>query len=246
MTTVRMGPTRNAGSVNTKMIAANGSKKMTALENLSVNQLVANETKNITAAVVGNGTTRSSINIDALKATGMTVYGCNAFYRDYAPNFVLPDFLVAIDEKIIAEIQASDFPKERFINPPEDEKWEPIEIHWNRAHGGNNWQPQRARSNAGVNAIREAIKHGHKSILIVGFDSMAADPQQRLTNVYDGTPCYGLDTRATPEDSLKRLDYIFWVCDQNRDVTFFFAFPFNIRAYIPTLHNVHRINLGTM
>ena len=48
-----------------------------------------------TAFVLGNGTSRTSIDHTQLKLKG-TVYGCNALYREFDP-----DFLIAVDAKNI-------------------------------------------------------------------------------------------------------------------------------------------------
>ena len=51
-----------------------------------------------TAFVLGNGTSRKSIDLNQLKEHG-TVYGCNALYREFNP-----DYLVAVDAKMVIEI----------------------------------------------------------------------------------------------------------------------------------------------
>ena len=51
------------------------------------------------AFVLGNGVSRKSIDPHALKLHGKT-YGCNALFRTFAP-----DYLVAVDTKMIMEIQ---------------------------------------------------------------------------------------------------------------------------------------------
>ena len=48
-----------------------------------------------TAFIIGNGGTRRSFPLDILRGHG-TIYGCNALYRDFEP-----DFLVAIDAGMI-------------------------------------------------------------------------------------------------------------------------------------------------
>ena len=50
-----------------------------------------------TAFVLGNGTSRSPINVEDLTPIGNT-YGCNALYRSFAP-----DYLIAVDVKMILE-----------------------------------------------------------------------------------------------------------------------------------------------
>jgi hypothetical protein len=58
---------------------------------------------NKTAFVLGNGTSRKSIDLQNLKKYGL-VYGCNALYREYQP-----DYLVAVDTKMILEINQAGY-----------------------------------------------------------------------------------------------------------------------------------------
>jgi hypothetical protein len=51
-----------------------------------------------TAFVIGNGTSRSTIDIDKLHNHGI-VFGCNGLYRQHTP-----DYLIAVDVKMILEI----------------------------------------------------------------------------------------------------------------------------------------------
>jgi len=183
-----------------------------------------------------------------LKGKGK-VFGCNALYRDYVEqDYVLPDYLVAIDNPIIAEIEKSDFPKERFLNPPEDEKWEPVELHWKRSVAPG-WSPARPRSNAGMNAIQEAIKKGYTTIFIFGFDFLAVSEDVATSNVYDGTACYGLETRANIYDTRNRMKYLGWMIEQNPKVKFRFCYPDEIikkGIYTPEADNVEVLNFNDL
>jgi len=183
-----------------------------------------------------------------LKGKGK-VFGCNALYRDYVEqDYVLPDYLVAIDNPIIAEIEKSDFPKERFLNPPEDEKWEPVELHWKRSVAPG-WSPARPRSNAGMNAIQEAIKKGYTTIFIFGFDFLAVSEDVATSNVYDGTACYGLETRANIYDTRNRMKYLGWMIEQNSKVKFRFCYPDEIikkGIYTPEADNVEVLNFNDL
>jgi hypothetical protein len=165
-----------------------------------------------TAFIIGNGTSRKGFDLTRLKPYG-TIFGCNALYRDY-PDHSIPDFLVSIDDGIIAEIEGSDFPSKRFIVPPMDERWEPSECNIGRP-----------RSNAGVNAMREAIKMGHDQLICLGFDFLIADRDQSVSNVYDGTDNYGMEVRARAEDNPGRVNYLQWLVRSNPDVDFIFIFP---------------------
>jgi hypothetical protein len=165
-----------------------------------------------TAFIIGNGTSRKGFDLTRLKPYG-TIFGCNALYRDY-PDHSIPDFLVSIDDGIITEIEHSDFPSKRFIVPPMDERWEPSECNIGRP-----------RSNAGVNAMREAIKMGHNQLICLGFDFLIADAAQSVSNVYDGTDNYGMEVRANANDNPGRINYVAWLTNTNPDVDFIFIFP---------------------
>jgi hypothetical protein len=165
-----------------------------------------------TAFIIGNGTSRKDFDLTRLKPYG-TIFGCNALYRDFFDNSI-PDFLVAIDDGIIAEIEGSDFPSKRVIIPPIDERWEPAECNIGRP-----------RSNAGMNAMREAIKMDYNQLICLGFDFLIQDDKQLLSNMYDGTQNYGPSTRASAADNPGRVNYLQWLVSKNPDVDFIFIFP---------------------
>jgi len=82
------------------------------------------------------------------RASG-TIFGCNALYREFDKY----DYLVSIDKTFQTIIEANDevFGKDdRIIFPPPDECWEDLE-----------YSPNRRRSNAGMNAMLEAIERGY-------------------------------------------------------------------------------------
>jgi len=164
-----------------------------------------------TAFIIGNGTSRKGFDLKRLKPYG-TIYGCNALYRDFADNSV-PDFLVAIDDGIITEIEGSDFPSKRFIVPPIDERWEPAECNISRP-----------RSNAGMNAMREAIKAGYNQLICMGFDFLVNENNQLLSNMYDGSQNYGPETRANAADNPGRVKYLQWLVHKHPEVHFIFIF----------------------
>ena len=165
-----------------------------------------------TAFIIGNGTSRKGFDLTRLKPYG-TVFGCNALYRDF-PDYSLPDFLVSIDDGIITEIEHSDFPSKRFIVPPIDERWEPAECNIGRP-----------RSNAAMNAMREAIKMEYNQLICLGFDFLIQDDKQLLSNMYDGTQNYGPETRANAADNPGRVNYLQWLVAKNPEVDFIFIFP---------------------
>ena len=173
------------------------------------------------AFIIGNGLSRKDFNLNRLVGQGCT-FGCNALYRDFTP-----DYLVAIDDKIIEEITQSDYPMNRFIVPPNEEQYEPAEHN-----------PNRPRSNAGMNACFEAIKKDFKTLFLFGFDFILED-QISVKNIYDGSNCYGPETRANYNDNSNRAKYFDYMAKKNPDVNFKFVLPRDIGI----IHNINSSNV---
>lgn len=157
------------------------------------------------AFIVGNGVSRVGFTLETLKGQG-TVYGCNALYRDFDP-----DWLVAIDDKIITEIEHSNFPSSKFFAPPEDRRYEPAD-----------YRVPRARNNAGMVAMELAIEHGQERLFCLGFDFLIQN-EEALSNVYDGTNAYGPETRARAADNVNRFKYLNWFTKKNSNTQFVFV-----------------------
>jgi len=173
------------------------------------------------AFIIGNGLSRKDFNLNRLVGQGCT-FGCNALYRDFTP-----DYLVAIDDKIIEEITQSDYPMNRFIVPPNEEQYEPAEHN-----------PNRPRSNAGMNACFEAIKKDFKTLYLFGFDFILED-QISVKNIYDGSDCYGPETRANYTDNHNRAKYFEYMAKKNPNVNFKFVLPRDIGI----IHNINSTNV---
>lgn len=161
------------------------------------------------AFIIGNGPSRSKFDLNKLKGNG-TTYGCNAVYRDFDC-----DYVVAIDPPIIEEIGASSYPKDRFIVPPLEEQFEDPQYN----------PYTRFRSNAGVNAMLEAIKAKHNVLYCLGFDFMLKSPKMALGNLYDGTNAYGIETRSRYVDNLNRVKYMQFIARKYSKVKFKFVVP---------------------
>lgn len=168
----------------------------------------ANSPKSKTAVIVGNGTTRKAFNLSEFRKQG-PIFGCNALYREFEP-----DWLVAIDDKIVNEILSSNFPKEKFIITPFEEQFEPAVF--------NPYQP---RNNAGMIAMDAAIKRGYNDLICIGFDFLIADEALNASNIYDGTSGYGPETRGSLQDCINRTYFLDWFASHHPDVTFTFLFP---------------------
>jgi hypothetical protein len=130
------------------------------------------------AFVLGNGTSRSCIELDPLKDLG-TVYGCNALYREFEPHS-----LVAVDVKMVNEIINSGYHKthEVWTNP---NKGISSKNYLNLFHPHKGWS-------SGPTALWLASTRGHKHIYILGFDYQGLGG--KLNNVYADTFNYKKST----------------------------------------------------
>ena len=71
-------------------------------------------------------------------------------------------------------------------------------------------------------AMIESIRKGATTLICFGFDFLLPG---NVTNMYDGTDNYGMETRATAQDNKGRRRYLQWFVGQNSNVNFFFSFP---------------------
>ncbi len=169
------------------------------------------------AYIVGNGLTREAFDIKDIKDNGIgpyskgPIFACNAAYRNFPDQI---DYLIALDNKIISEINASDFPKNKFIVPALDEQYEDIR-----------YSPNRHRNNAAMVAMKEAIKMGYTNLICLGLDFVIDDKELNIGNLYDGTNGYEMVTRASYFDTISRCRYMKWFAKQNKQITFTFLFP---------------------
>ena len=145
-------------------------------------EFIAAPTKNIglekknTAFVLGNGTSRSPINPEDLRTYG-NIYGCNALYRTFNP-----DYLVAVDTKMILEINKSGYQKKH-------EVWTNPNKAYQRMQGFNYFNPSKGWS-SGPTSLWLASQHGYETIYILGFDYQGLESGKRFNNMYADTPNY--------------------------------------------------------
>jgi len=125
------------------------------------------------AFVLGNGRSRQGLDLIQLQSHG-AVYGCNALYREFAP-----DVLVATDRPIADAIQASGYAlKNTFYTrrPLAESGAHRIPVQY---HGFS----------SGPVAVALAAIHGHDCIYLLGFD-LGADANQQFNNMYADTEFY--------------------------------------------------------
>ena len=132
------------------------------------------EKKHGTAFVIGNGTSRKPIFVEDLSKIGNT-YGCNALYRTFAP-----DYLVAVDVKMILEISKSGYQRKHNV-------WTNPNKAYTRIQDLNLFNPSKGWS-SGPTALWLASQHGYDRIYILGFDYRGIN--DRFNNIYADTPNY--------------------------------------------------------
>jgi hypothetical protein len=135
-----------------------------------------------TAFVLGNGESRKGIEINDLKEKG-TVFACNAVYRTHRP-----DFLVAVDPKMIFEIAETDYPVHNKV-------WSNFNAQYNKHPkilNHINWFKPSLGWSSGPTALRMACEHGFKEIYILGFDYQGLNQGKRFTlnNIFGDTRNY--------------------------------------------------------
>jgi hypothetical protein len=124
--------------------------------------------------VLGNGTSRKPINLEKLKGKG-TIYGCNALYREFTP-----DYLVAVDTKMILELNKH---KAQYEVPV----WTNPNKAFRKFQGFNYFNPSKGWS-SGPTALWMASEHGADEVYILGFDYVGiGDNNDKLNNIYADT-----------------------------------------------------------
>jgi hypothetical protein len=131
------------------------------------------------AFVLGNGISRKGIKLDHLREWGK-IYGCNALYREYAP-----DYLIAVDAKMITEICESNWQLHNTV-------WTNPNKNMEKYKGLNFFKPSQGWS-SGPTALWLSTHHGHKTLYILGFDYVGTQ-EGKLNNLYGSTRNYRKNT----------------------------------------------------
>jgi hypothetical protein len=128
------------------------------------------------AFVVGNGKSRENIDLNNLKKHGI-IYGCNALYRHFSPNF-----LIAVDVKMVLEINKAGYQNSNTV-------WTNPNKAFDRMKNFNYFQPSKGWS-SGPTALWFAAQKKYKKIYILGFDFKGLDNGKKFNNIFADTPNY--------------------------------------------------------
>lgn len=133
-----------------------------------------------TAFVVGNGTSRRTIDLHPLKNIG-PIYGCNALYREFEP-----DHLIAVDAKMILEIAKKGWQKTHKVYTNHNKTFKDIE-NLKILNPSKGWS-------SGPTALDLATEHGNEIMYILGFDfkgtTGTGQAGDLVNNLYAGTINY--------------------------------------------------------
>jgi hypothetical protein len=134
--------------------------------------------QNNVAFVLGNGRSRLNADLTVLKQNG-TVFGCNALYREFDP-----DFLIAVDVKMVNEIISAGYHKTHSV-------WTNPNKGVSTKNNVNFFTPHKGWS-SGPTALWMAAQKGFKKIYILGFDYQGVN--SKFNNVYADTFNYKKST----------------------------------------------------
>ena len=137
------------------------------------------------AFVLGNGESRKGIQIEDLKKHG-TVFACNGVYRTDTP-----DFLIAVDPKMVFEIAETDYIVKHQV-------WSNFNAQYNKNQKVKDhvkWFKPSLGWSSGPTALRMACDRGFKEIYILGFDYQGFTDEKRtnrhkFNNLYKDTRNY--------------------------------------------------------
>lgn len=146
--------------------------------NVITNSQISNQ-----AVVLGNGPSRLEFDLRHIKnhrggllgSRRLQSYGCNALYRDFAP-----DFLVTTGVDMVNELAYSSYVNDHIVYTNSvDLKNNPGKFYL---------IPHNPYTDAGTTALYLAAFDGHQKVFMLGFDGQ--DSENYNYNVYAGTPGY--------------------------------------------------------
>lgn len=175
------------------------------------------------AVAIGNGESRLQLNLShianhkggVLAANKLQSYGCNAFYRDFTP-----DFLVATGEEIVTEIANSGYTNDNIVYT----NAYPIMEYPGKFY----LIPQNLSLDAGSIAAYLACFDGHKKVFLIGYDNY--HDEEITNNVYKDT--YGYPASGINQNGVSFELSLFRVMQTYDDVEFVRVMP-TATWYVP-------------
>jgi hypothetical protein len=143
-------------------------------------ELTKNVESSRTAFVLGNGLSRAPVSVEQLKQHGK-IYGCNALYRTFAP-----DYLVAVDIKMVLEIAKAGYQHRHAV-------WTNPNRTYEKITNLNYFSPSKGWS-SGPTALWLASQHQYERIYILGFDYRGTNEGKQFNNMYADTANYKKST----------------------------------------------------
>lgn len=152
----------------------------------------------VPAIIIGNGPSRALFNLQHLTKGNVQTYGCNALYRDFAPDFLVTTKTIA------SEIAISEYSQKHIVY---------ADLATLINHPENFYLiPHNPSVDAGTTAAYIAAFDGHTKIYLLGFDGQ--DTPGFNYNVYCDTKGYNSKHAEVTDEK--------WV-ENRRDL--FFAYP---------------------
>ena len=141
------------------------------------------------AIAIGNGESRLSLDLWLIQnhkgglfgSNKLQSYGCNALYRDMAP-----DFLIATGDAIVEEIANSGYCADKIVYANADAVL--------KYPGKFYLVPQNIPYDSGALAVYLACFDGHKKIFLMGYDNYYGNHGDVMNNVYKNTAGYPAHT----------------------------------------------------
>jgi hypothetical protein len=149
------------------------------------------------ALVVGNGLSRANFDLAELYSYGLVVFGCNALYRDFDP-----DYLVVVDAAMVQEVGAR---YDGVVVMPSAEELACIEVSTDLLRAGWLEYDGLPEPTAGARALWCALRAGCPTIFLIGFDSVPLLPNGRNNCVYAGTTNYDYTYAHPQETEIRRV-----------------------------------------
>jgi len=143
-------------------------------------ELTKNVESSRTAFVLGNGVSRAPVSVEQLTQHGK-IYGCNALYRTFAP-----DYLVAVDIKMVLEIAKAGYQHHHPV-------WTNPNRTYEKITNLNYFSPSKGWS-SGPTALWLASQHQYERIYILGFDYRGTNEGKQFNNMYADTVNYKKST----------------------------------------------------